>query len=569
MQRRCSSRFATSPSGYGFARVAPNGHRASLSSTLTAPTPAFPPANMFSCAPDNRLTGDVYYPTDPGYDAARFQWNTSVTSNPCVVVYAKNEQDVSTAVLTAATWNLPLSLRCGRHDYIGNSGGSGMVLDVSKINYVEIDPIRDVAHLGAGCALGEVYYKLWQQGYCLNGGSCPSVGVAGHSAGGGVGVIGRKYGMIVDSMVAARAVLADGSVVSCSQSELPDLFWALRGGGGGNYACSTEFTFNIFKIPENSVDIFMVWDRWSEAFGCLKLWQNWMQSPAFKNDERMWCQMNITPGKLTMVGHFHGGTVDEARALLAPLLRYGNIKGITGTVGPTFIERTPATYFGSVAYWGGCTAPETPWGTENDAALCLQQIPQDQALTMALPFKIKSGYTGPAPLSDEGIATIVYYLTPGVTPPQADVPTGLLLDSYGGAVSRSVGGPTAFPHRDQIFGYQFLAYFQPAAQAVTIAWQRAFFNAMIPFMNGNMYRNYCDTDIQHYNQAYFGAALPYLIQVKTKYDPTNVFNGNIQGMPSMCDGSQPFHPECGGCTDATKQPLRNSGCSLPRRIMPQ
>jgi FAD/FMN-containing dehydrogenase len=526
---------------------------------------SLPPAYAYSCVPGNSLTGDVYYPGSPDYDSARFQWNTALSSTPCVVVYAHNEQDVSTAVQTAAHWNVPLSLRNGRHDYIGNSGGSGMVLDVSKINYVNIDTGNDLARVGGGAAFGTIYFQLWQQGYCLNGGSCPSVGVSGLASGGGVGVISRKYGMLVDSMVAARAVLSNGAVADCSAEQNPDLFWALRGGGGGNYACTTELTFRIFKIPQNSVDVFGVWDQWeAEAFGLLKLWQEWLLSPAFVADERMWCQMNITAGKLTFVGHFHGGTEMEARALMAPLLNYGTPKNIIDEPGVTFITRTPETYIGSVAYWGGCTAPDTPWGTVADGALCLKTIPSNQMGTKPLSFKIKSGYTGPAPLSDLGIATIVYFLHPDNVPPGAVAPSGVLLDSYGGAVARSIGGPTAFAHRDQIFGYQMLAYFSgPEGEAEAVAWQRAFYNAMIPHMNESAYRNYPDTDIRNFNSAYFGSLLPELIRVKTKYDPSDVFNGNIQGVPSMCSGNLPFNPECGGCVLSTRQPGPHTGCRAP------
>ncbi|MDF3015575.1 MAG: hypothetical protein K0R44_800 [Thermomicrobiales bacterium] len=197
------------------------------------------------------LTGRVVWPRDPDYDVARQGFNARFSRFPAAIVVCNNTSDVQNAVLWARQEGMPLRARSGGHSYEAFSVvDGGLVVDVGGLTSVEIDVARGEAVIGAGVRLLNCYRHLWQHGVTIPAGTCPGIGIAGLTLGGGIGFLSRQYGLTCDNLVAIELVDADGRALRASKSEHPDLFWALRGGGGGNFGIATAFTFRVHPIGE-------------------------------------------------------------------------------------------------------------------------------------------------------------------------------------------------------------------------------------------------------------------------------------------------------------------------------
>ena len=188
------------------------------------------------------IEGEVVLPGSAGYRAAR---HTAVRHfdpvQPEVVVRCLTPDDVQEALLFARLHDLAVAPRSGGHCFAGRSSSEGMVIDVGGMASMSLD--GDVATIGAGAQLGDIYASLARQGRTLVAGCGPDVGIAGLTLGGGLGILGRRYGLTCDQLLSATVVLADGSLVTCDAQRHPDLFWALRGAGGGQFGVVTSFTF--------------------------------------------------------------------------------------------------------------------------------------------------------------------------------------------------------------------------------------------------------------------------------------------------------------------------------------
>src|SRR5690606_9756418 len=155
--------------------------------------------------------------------------------------FCKTPQDVRECIDFARLSKTPIHMRSGGHSYAGWSTGPGLVIDVSRMNQVRVDAGSTIATIGAGAKLIDVYDGLAAQGRTLPGGSCPTVGIAGLTLGGGISMLGRAYGMTCDNLLEAEIVTANGKILTCDAKRHPDLFWACRGGGGGNFGIATSF----------------------------------------------------------------------------------------------------------------------------------------------------------------------------------------------------------------------------------------------------------------------------------------------------------------------------------------
>src|SRR5579885_2702146 len=159
---------------------------------------------------------------DPRYDSVR----------PAGIAYCASATDVQTCLAFVRRFSVPFAIRSGGHSYAGYSTTTGLIVDVTGMHAITVDAAGGTATIGAGARLIDVYAALAQQGMALPAGSCPTVGIAGLTLGGGVGVIGRKFGLTCDNLLSAQVVVADGRILTCDANHDPDLFWALRGGGG-------------------------------------------------------------------------------------------------------------------------------------------------------------------------------------------------------------------------------------------------------------------------------------------------------------------------------------------------
>jgi FAD/FMN-containing dehydrogenase len=437
------------------------------------------------------IHGTVVGRTTPGYDRARELYNTRFDSHrPLAVVYVQSAGDVQQTIAWARKHRILNAPRGGGHSYGGYSSvPGGVVVDVSRLASVALSA-GGRATVGAGAKLFDVYTTLAQHGVTIPAGSCPTVGVGGQVLGGGVGFLSRKLGTTSDNLLSLQLVTADGEVRTCSPTENPDLYWASRGGGGGNFGVATQYTFRT--SPISSVSTFTAEWRWSQAKGVVAAWQDW----APHAPDELFSVVNLSGNGGSPTVRVSGqlvGTPARLHALLGPFV---------SKIAPETLVVKPRLYIDAVHYWAGC------------ASDC--RIQPAGKLPRAT-FAAKSDYVR-RPLPPGAAAVIVSAIA------RAPGSGTLLLDSYGGAVNRVPKAATAFVHRDMLCSLQYLSYWgAPPQSAASLAWLRAFSAAMRPYVSGESYVNYIDPDLAGRPQAYYGSNLARLVSIKKRFDPGNVF----------------------------------------------
>ena len=453
----------------------------------------------------HELRGDVVRAGAAGYDQARLLFDTRFDAvKPRAVVFCESPADVQRTVRWARLHAVRIVPRSGGHSYGGYSTTSGVIVDVSRLNGVALDR-HGHAVIGAGAKLIDVYDRLARHGRTLPAGSCPTVGIAGLTLGGGVGFASRKYGLTCDNLLEARVVLADGSAALCNARQHPDLYWALRGGGGGNFGVVTRLVFRTHPIGQ--VATYALEWPWTDAKTVVQAWQR--LTPHAPDAFFSVLNLNATVGgrpRIASAGQFLG-TVDQLRTLVKPLADAGT---------PTRFTVSSHGYLDAQRIWAGCSR-----------AIAECHLPPQGHLGRST-FKGKSSFAN-RQLSAGGVDTMIRQI-------EARVSTGsgsgvILLDSYGGAINRVKKNATAFVHRDALFSLQYLAYWDPSSPAApNLHWLGTFYAAMRPYVSSFAYQNYIDPELRNWQHAYYGANLARLIAVKRRYDPQNVFRSR-QSVP--------------------------------------
>ena len=475
---------------------------ATTSVTTTVPPPTQAEWKAFAAGLKGRLSmpGSPTYPVDlqlydPVYDSIM----------PAGIAYCASASDVARSLAFGREHGLPLTARSGGHSYAGYSTTTGLVIDVSLMSQVVVT--GNVATIGAGAQLIDVYSGLAPQGVSIPAGSCPSVGVTGLALGGGIGVMGRLRGLTCDSIVGLKVVTADGRTVVANAGTNSDLFWACRGGGGGNFGVVTEFRFSTF--PAGPVCLFNARWPWSAAAELLPAWLAW----APVAPEPLWsnCLLAAAPGAATpttRVGGVWAGSPADAKAQLAALIK---------AVGaPTSVSIVQHDYENAMYIEAGCRglaraachlAGKSPGGT----------LPRTVAIA-------KSDMLN-SPLSTAGVNAVLA----GIEQSQGEqVPGAVAYDSLGGQINRVPANATAFVHRKALASAQYDATFSEGVGTSTLqaaqGWLDSWYASLRPYVSGQAYQNYVDPSLANWQQAYYGANLARLEQVKAKWDPDNVFH---------------------------------------------
>jgi hypothetical protein len=447
------------------------------------------------------LRGDVVVPADAGYARARVLYNTRFDGiHPRAVAFCESLTDVERTVTWARKHGVRIVPRSGGHSYGGYSVSPGVIVDVSRLNRVAVAG-RNRAVVGAGARLIDVYSGLWQHRVTIPAGTCPTVGIAGLTLGGGIGFAARKFGLTCDSLVEATIVTARGQALVCNAHQHADLYWALRGGGGGNFGVVTRLVFRTHPVG-NVATCSLEWP-WSDARQVVQAWQKW--APHAPDGVFSVCNLSCAGGgspRITAAAQLFG-TAQQLKTLIAPL---------TATGSPTRVSVDARSYFDAVRMWAGCS------GT---VAEC--HLPPQGTLGRST-FKGKSDYAN-RPFSAAAIDTLVRGIESRRTGG-----TGraiVLLDSSGGAINRVPKAATAFVHRDGLFSLQYLAYWDvtdpPAVGTANLVFLRDLYRAMRPHVSGFAYQNYIDPELSSWKHAYYGSNLARLVAVKRRYDPGNVF----------------------------------------------
>jgi FAD/FMN-containing dehydrogenase len=452
---------------------------------------AAPPSGRALRELERVLSGDVVTPGESTYRSARLLFNTRFdVVRPRAVALCEGAGDVQKAVRWARTHGVRIAARSGGHSYGGYSTTPGLVIDVSRMNRVSVNREARTATIGAGARLIDVYAALWRHGLTIPAGSCGTVGIAGLALAGGIGFTSRRLGLTCDSVRGLRIVTAGGKILDCSAREHADLYWACRGGGGGNFGVVSSFSFRLH--PVSTVTTYAIDWPWGDTLEAVLAWQRF----APRAPDGLFSVLTLaSSGRRTRVGSSGQffGTEAELRALLAPLASAGT---------PTRVTVRSRSFMDATLMWSGCSDVE--------------------CRTERATFNAKSDYAR-RPLSRDAIRKMIGRIEAHAANPSLGRGS-ILLDSYGGAINRVPSAATAFVHRDRLFSMQYLAYWEPGqAAGPNLAWIRGFHRAMRPHVSGFAYQNYIDPDLASWRHAYYGSNLRRLVAVKRKYDPANVF----------------------------------------------
>lgn len=443
------------------------------------------------------VKGRVLFPKTPGYNQARLVYNRRYDgARPDAVVQAESTADVASVVKWAGRFDVNVVARSGGHSYAGYSTtGRGVVVDLSKLNGVRVANGR--ATIGAGAQLIDMYDSLARRGLTVPGGSCPSVGIAGLTLGGGHGLAGRRWGLTTDNLRALTIVTADGRIRRVDASSDEDLFWASQGGGGGNFGIATSLTLQTHRT--RGAAYFFIQFPWPQASEVLAAWQRF--APSAPPTLTSICSLGTTGGSgspsVTALGQFFGSPA-KLRRLIRPLSR---IAGARVSVGS-------ASYMSLVLRWAGCL-DEGFRACHTEGAFPGGTMPRAS-------FYAKSDYFD-GPLSPRARATMVSWIE---RRQRAGGGSGaLLLDAYGGAYNRPAPDATAFVHRDMLFSLQYGAYFSGGGGGAANSWINGAWRALRPFASGQAYQNYIDPQLKGWQRAYYAGNLQRLRQIKQQVDP--------------------------------------------------
>jgi hypothetical protein len=448
------------------------------------------------------LRGKVIRPTDPDYDEARALYNGMIDKRPRLIARCVNVSDVMAAVAFAREEGLLLAIRGGGHNGPGlGSVDDGLVIDLSLMKSVRVDPGTETVRVEPGCTSGDVDHATHPFGLAVPFGIVSSTGVAGLTLGGGTGYLTRKYGLTIDNLLEADVVLADGRFVTASETEHPDLFWGLRG-GGGNFGVVTSFLFRAH--PVKMVFAGPIFWEATHATAVMRTSRDFL--PDAPEDLGMFVGLKTVPpmdpfprehwGKraCAVIGAYNGSAA-EGEKVLAPLLK---------AVPPPAFNWMSTIPFPAM---NGLFDPFFPKG---------------------LQWYWKGDYVKSLP--DEAIETHIA---------QAGNATSNLslmhLYPIDGAVHRVAKDATAWNARDATFSMVIAGIDSDPTHADALKrWGRAYWNAVHPFNLGGAYVNFMmDDEADGRIQASYGDNFGRLALVKAKYDPANLFRVNQNIEPAL------------------------------------
>jgi FAD/FMN-containing dehydrogenase len=437
------------------------------------------------------IAGAVLVPEAPGYEAARKPAITRFHGiRPQAIVRCESAADVAETLAFARRSGVHVALRSGGHCFAGRSSTEGIVIDVGPMSSVSVS--GGVATVGAGTRLGDLYDALDEHGVTIPAGCGPTVGIAGLTLGGGLGILGRKHGLTCDRLLAAQVVLADGRVVDCDEHRHADLFWALRGAGGGQFGVVTSLVFGTLPAPP-ATTFHLVWPH-ADAAAVIAAWQDWAP------DARDELNANL---RLTAAGELDGAPVmNMFGALLGGESEAVELlERFAGRVGsdPESATHRELPYRAAKQSLVGLGAAEE----EDDAGVLIH----------------KSEFFR-RPLPAETIGALVAGLAAGRGSGES---RELNFTPMGGAYNRVPADATAFAHRDERFLVEHVLVVTPAATASAREWVKRSWATAHPWGSGRVYANFPDPELAGWSEAYHGGNYERLVRVKRAYDPDGVF----------------------------------------------
>jgi FAD/FMN-containing dehydrogenase len=434
------------------------------------------------------FNGHILQPDSPGYDDARQVHNGLIDKRPAIIARCRGQADIVDAVKLARDCNLEVAVRGGGHNVAGRSTvQGGMMIDLSLMTGIQVDPRRRVAHAQGGVTWNLFNRDTQAHGLATTGGVVSTTGIGGLTLGGGIGWLMGKHGLALDNLLAVDLVMADGQMVTASQDENPDLFWGLQG-GGGNFGIATSLEYRLHPVGPAITGGIIAYP-FSEAYDVIRYFRDITSS--LPDEFMVFGGLVHAPDgsgtKLVAMVICHCGPLDAAERAVQPIKA-----------------------FGAPAMDAISTMPYTQINTMLD----------DGYPRGALNYW-KSNFL--STLSDESIRTMIDCFA-GCPTPMGQI----LLEHFHGAVTRIGVTETAFPHRAE--GYNLLVLSQWMDREdnnACVAWARDTYSAMEPFVGSSRYVNYLGDD-EHGEAvaAAYGPNYQRLMSVKAKYDPENFFHLN-------------------------------------------
>jgi FAD/FMN-containing dehydrogenase len=446
----------------------------------------------------SKVRGEVLLPGDPGFEAARTIWNAMIDRKPGLIVRCAGVADVMHSVALARDHGLLVSVRGAGHNIAGNAVcDDGLMIDLSAMKSVRVNPETRRAYVEPGATLADFDHEAQAFGLAAPLGINSTTGVAGLTLGGGFGWLTRKYGMSVDNLVSVEMITAEGKLVRASARENPDLFWALRG-GGGNFGVVTLFEFQLHPVGPEVLSGLIVFP-FTQAKVLLAKYREFVDQ--IPEDLNVWAILRQAPplpflpaaihGKLVVIFPFvYAGDIELGRRAIEPLRSFGEPHG--EHLGPQLYTAwqkafDPLLTFGARNYWKSHNFSE---------------------------------------LRDGAIDSMIEYAA-RLPSSQCEIFIGLV----SGQANRVAKEATAYAHRDTKFVLNVHGRWEkPEDDKTCISWAREFFKATAPYATGGVYVNFLTEDETDRIRAAYGPNYDRLVQLKRKYDPTNLFrlNQNIK-----------------------------------------
>lgn len=450
------------------------------------------------------LNGQLVRPGDSDYDSVRLLANMHFDAiKPVAIIKCASVADVQNGLAFVQKNGFLVTPRCGGHSWGGTSTINGVVLNVTPMNAIQVNN-DGTAVVGAGARVAEVYDTLISQGVCIPSASCLTVGISGVTMGGGIGILDRKFGLTCDNLLSADVVTADGRLLTCDDTHEPDLFWAIRGGGGGNFGVATSFTFRTHPIQDitEAGAIFLN----ADFPAVFKAWQQWPQSLP----DNIWGQIIMySQGGGFSVRAFCLGTASEMQPY------WDAFVASTGATPYPGDATTPAPYVTQRSY------RDTVWAMCGGLSLneCSTQDYSPTGKVARYDEMLSSDFFNSL-IPDAGISELVQIMDDART---AGTPISYIFDHMGGALGRVAPDATAFVHRNALFSLEYATWLADGTiYDPTLPNQlRA---RMKTWSSGGAYVNYMDPLLENWQTAYYGANYAKLQQVKAAYDPKRVFN---------------------------------------------
>jgi FAD/FMN-containing dehydrogenase len=458
---------------------------------MSTPT-ATSPSSLAAALRAGGFVGRLSEPADADYDRARAGWNGAVDRRPAAVAYATDADDVAAAIRACRAAGLRFTIRAGGHSVAGRSVRDGaLCIDVRALNSVEVDPETALVRVGGGALLGEVDAATQEHGLAVPAGQISHTGVGGLTLGGGLGWLMRAHGLTVDSLESAEVVLADGRIAQASADENPDLFWALRG-GGGDFAAATSFEFRARRVGPIVLGGMLAYP-WEQAGEALRATRTLMQD---------------APDELTIF---------VALVTAPPEAPF-----------PEHLQCRPVAVV-AVAWCGDVVAGEqvlAPLRTGLPPALDLVgpmpyvalQSMLDQTAPHGWSFYDRQHYLHE--VGDDFVEALLAAFERSPTP-FAHVMTAWM----GGAIDRVPAGQTAFGHRGARALTWIIGSSGPAPLGAVTGWVRDVWEATKPFASDGVYVNALDAG-RPARDAYADSVWERLVDVKRRYDPDGVFEAS-------------------------------------------